>query len=290
MLGTKEKYWIVVSEEDMGEKWYLFKIGRPGTGEDWAEKVACELCKKIALPCANYDFAYIDNTRGIVSERFTRLDESFIPANMLLSKIVEDYDGANKFEQIKYRLPTVINFLNGMGVDPPVFGHALPAVDYFIGYIVFDCLIGNTDRHHENWGFVVMPAGAGVKSRLAPTFDHASSLGRELNDEKRVQRLAAGVDPTRGIAAYARRARSAFFNMDTPPRTLTSREVMEDLMTLRPTETKFWASRIVHDLGSADFAHILGQVDHGLLSASARDFAVALLTFNQSMIREIADV
>lgn len=28
------------------------------------------------------------------------------------------------------------------------------AQDLFIGYILLDALIGNGDRHHENWGFV----------------------------------------------------------------------------------------------------------------------------------------
>lgn len=39
-LGTKEKYWIYNS--DTKEK-KLFKIGREGTGENWAEVVAYEI-------------------------------------------------------------------------------------------------------------------------------------------------------------------------------------------------------------------------------------------------------
>ncbi len=43
-LGTKRKFWLHI-----GEQRYLFKIGRPGTGENWAEKVAAELCTLLGL-------------------------------------------------------------------------------------------------------------------------------------------------------------------------------------------------------------------------------------------------
>jgi serine/threonine protein kinase HipA of HipAB toxin-antitoxin module len=44
----------------------------------------------------------------------------------------------------------------------------------FTGYLVLDALIGHTDRHEENWGVIEGITGA---KRLAPSFDHASSLG-----------------------------------------------------------------------------------------------------------------
>ncbi len=37
-LGTKEKYWLRIEN-----KRRLFKIGRPGTGGNWAERIAAEL-------------------------------------------------------------------------------------------------------------------------------------------------------------------------------------------------------------------------------------------------------
>jgi hypothetical protein len=52
----------------------------------------------------------------------------------------------------------------------------------FAEYVVLDAIIGNTDRHHENWGVLRRHLGTRWVSRLAPTFDHASSLGRELVD------------------------------------------------------------------------------------------------------------
>jgi hypothetical protein len=44
--------------------------------------------------------------------------------------------------------------------------------------LAFDALIGNTDRHLENWGFIVRRAPDGkVRYLLAPPFDNGTSLG-----------------------------------------------------------------------------------------------------------------
>ena len=47
----------------------------------------------------------------------------------------------------------------------------------FAGYLVLDAVIGNTDRHHENWGLLLRRTETGWKGQVAPSFDHASSLG-----------------------------------------------------------------------------------------------------------------
>lgn len=56
--------------------------------------------------------------------------------------------------------------------------------------LLFDALIGNSDRHQENWGFVFVPESAPgvtppkVRGYLAPYFDNGTSLGHERYVEK----------------------------------------------------------------------------------------------------------
>jgi hypothetical protein len=45
-LGTKRKFWFT---DDQGRR-VLFKAEERGTGEDWAEKLACELAGLLGLP------------------------------------------------------------------------------------------------------------------------------------------------------------------------------------------------------------------------------------------------
>lgn len=70
-LGSKAKVWLLPTG-DCGLPMvpHLFKVGRPGTGENWAEKAACELAKALDLPCANYNFAVRAGEKGVISERF----------------------------------------------------------------------------------------------------------------------------------------------------------------------------------------------------------------------------
>ena len=63
----------------------------------------------------------------------------------------------------------------------------LSAWEVFVGYLVLDALIGNTDRHEENWAVIVSESGR----YLAPTFDHASSLGFLLSDPQRLERMSS---------------------------------------------------------------------------------------------------
>jgi len=49
--GTKRKFWY------RGDT-LLFKERRPGTTENWAEKVACEICTRLEIPHAYYEFGW----------------------------------------------------------------------------------------------------------------------------------------------------------------------------------------------------------------------------------------
>lgn len=46
-------------------------------------------------------------------------------------------------------------------------------LDFWARALALDALISNTDRHAENWGIIVGPAG----NRMAPLYDNATSLG-----------------------------------------------------------------------------------------------------------------
>jgi len=63
-LGTKEKFWFY-DKNDKTRK--LFKIGRPGTGENWSEKATYELAKILGLPCAKYELAIWKGKEGVLS-------------------------------------------------------------------------------------------------------------------------------------------------------------------------------------------------------------------------------
>jgi hypothetical protein len=191
-LGTKFKFWF---ENDLRTK-LLYKEGRADSGEDWSEKVAAELCGLLEIPHAEYDFgtwrdASGNERKGVVSPSFLPDDGVFFPGLTFLNTSREQ------------RLEDVLNLF-----------HSTIYLSTFVGYLMLDSWIGNTDRHSENWGLLFRVDdknrnGKKFRGDLAPTFDHASSLGVRLTDDNRKARLTTR-DAGHSIAAYAARCRTPF--------------------------------------------------------------------------------
>jgi HipA-like C-terminal domain len=54
----------------------------------------------------------------------------------------------------------------------------------WVRFLTFDALIGNTDRHPENWGFLATQSqGEDWTFSFAPSFDHGTSLAYQLRNE-----------------------------------------------------------------------------------------------------------
>lgn len=140
----------------------------------------------------------------------------------------------------------------------------------FVGYLMLDALIGNTDRHHENWGIITSP---GRRKRLAPTYDHASSLGRELNDTKRAARLG---DSGRGtVASYASNSTSAFWS-DLGKRRITPTEALLAAGRIRPRALAAWQNRL-GSLPPHTLRSIVDRVPDARLSPMGKKFTFEFL-------------
>ncbi len=107
-----------------------------------------------------------------------------------------------------------------------------------VGYLLLDAWIGNTDRHDENWGWIVK---ADQPKRLAPTFDHSSSLGRNESDERRVLRLKAK-HPQHSVEGYALRALSGMHGPD--GKKMHTIDAFMRAAELRPAAARVWRERL----------------------------------------------
>ena len=127
--------------------------------------------------------------------------------NQVLAGRLLDYDPEKRFRQSDHTLENIFAALDLLFASPDGRRRAKRRL---AEYLVLDALIGNTDRHHENWGILRKRTGGRWTGMVAPTFDHASSLGRELLDEgagKSRRRLLA----EQQIPRYAERAPGAIY-------------------------------------------------------------------------------
>lgn len=118
--------------------------------------------------------------------------------------LAEQDDSATVGYEGPYTLKAIHSALEG-GLPPPCASDGLTTWGVFVGYLVLDAIVGNTDRHQANWAVIK----SGYGRYLAPTFDHASSLGFLLSDRERLRRLSSK-DRNYTPAAFADRAKTPF--------------------------------------------------------------------------------
>jgi hypothetical protein len=277
-LGSKRKFWFTGDDETP----VLFKEGRPKTGENWAEKVACELCALMDLPHAHYDLAVWKGTKGVITKSFVPPGGRLVFGNELLAKFVKGYATDRVYRQTQHTIIAVMAILRASTIMLPR-GHSsetiAQAADMFVGYLMLDAWIGNTDRHHENWGLLVIPPR---RIELAPTFDHASSLGREETDERRAERLITK-DKRRSIDAYAARARSAFFHSPADKRPLSTVDAFRSAARFRRRAGAFWLDRLASVVWPRIQA-IFTDMPRSEMSEVSGSFAQKLLTINRERL------
>ena len=199
-MGSKTKFWYL--QEQQERKW-LFKFPRENTGEHWAEKIASEIAELLDIQHATVRLAVFDERQGSATESFVQDSEELVHGNQLLSHLVHGYDLRTTFRQSLHTLANIWSAVESAFVEIEHIGLAKVQI---AEYLVLDALIGNTDRHHENWGILQERVGNDLKRRIAPSFDHASSLGRELVDTARDRRLLQ-----ERVGDYAERANGAIY-------------------------------------------------------------------------------
>ncbi|MFA0923909.1 hypothetical protein [Xanthomonas fragariae] len=270
-MGTKAKFWF-------DENRRLFKEGRPGTGENWAEVIAAELAALLGLPHAKYSLAEYEERRGVVSESFVPAGARLILGNELIGFAAREIP-SRRIRREAHTIGRLGRLLNRPSVALPS-GWVSPkptfnAADVMSGYLLLDALIANQDRHEENWGF--------INSRgaiyLAPTFDHASSLGRNETDQRRMQKLTAN-HPDHGVYGYARRAKVPIYYGSGQ---LHSSEAFFALSRVCPDKGRHWLNRL-REIDPNSFAALLGRIPVGWITDPARRFADELLRVNRNRL------
>ncbi len=201
-LGSKPKFWFRLQGDT--QPW-LFKFTRENTGEDWSEKIASELARLLKIPAAQVELATFMGQRGCASRSFVETKKGFelIHGSEVLAGRITDYEKSKQWGQSDHCIKNIITAVERVFPQNKRSGQ----LRILAGYIVLDALICNTDRHHDNWGLLRWISRGKTMHSIAPSFDHASSLGRELRDEKR-KRILLERD---GIERYVLRGRGGIY-------------------------------------------------------------------------------
>jgi hypothetical protein len=149
------------------------------------------------------------------------------------------------------------------------------ALGVFVGYVMLDAWVANQDRHHQNWGAI---QDGGVLY-LAPTYDHGASLGRNLADKERADRLQTR-DKNRNVEYFAARAHSGFYRAIQEKKTLPALDVFQHFAQLDSGAAQIWLAKLA-GISSDMVGSVLAEVPPQRMSPITRQFTLALLSINQ---------
>lgn len=273
-MGSKEKFWYYNPEKETA---WLFKHPQDDTGQHWAEKISAEVASQLGMVHAKVELAKFQGKRGSITESFSRGGRELVHGNQMLERAVRGYDPQKTFNQSSHTLTNIWHVIDTVF---PEAEDARRAKLRFAEHLVLDALIGNTDRHHENWGILRRRVGDRWKGFLAPSFDHASSLGRELADPARDRRLKEN-----RVGDYLQRGRGAIYWSEAERHGPSPLELVRRACRTRPDLFRPALEKLAR-LDERSLSDVVDRVPDDWMTSSARAFAVALMGHSLSQLRE----
>ncbi len=161
--GTRKKRTVL---DNKGNKAiFKYEMYDKGCSEACSEKLSYEIAKILEYECAHIELALDENDEiGILNYLFVDLhEEEHIDAISYLKKSNETRSQFYTLENIKKCLDML---------DENLFYQ-------FLKVMIFDALVGEQDRHEENWGIIRING----EYKLSPLYDNGCNLLREFRQE-----------------------------------------------------------------------------------------------------------
>ncbi len=277
-MGSKDKFWCELPPESkFGGRW-LFKHPRdePGKAEHLAEKIACEIASLLNVECADVELAEFQQLRGTVAKDFRKPEEVLVHGNEIIAGWVTDYDPERKRRTSDHTWSRIHQAISSVCGD-----RCEQDLGQLASYLLLDALIGNTDRHHENWGLLRSGLGATANHRLAPSFDHASSLGREMRDERRVHLLHE-----MKVEDYVRSGRGAIHLEELGKAPVSPLNLVEKLM---PTMSRHFRALLpnLSEVTDERIERILSSIPENWMTEPQRDLSREILRVSRTLLLKI---
>lgn len=187
--GTRSK--VVVSHPISGELYY-FKSSHKKEKIDykyefWSEIIASEVGKTLGFDMLEYNIAYNEGEIGCISKSMVTEGKNNLTEGI---SYLTGYDNTyNPQDKQSYNAYTFQFIRKALGLFR--LGDAIPEL---IKVIILDSLLGNSDRHQENWGFIteyndiieeIKKSGIEVEKNIVGKFfiKFMSAISKENSDD-----------------------------------------------------------------------------------------------------------
>lgn len=258
--GTRDKVVLVKpgTEDTYFLKFPMYKPTRNYRPENWSEVIAYEVGAKLGFSVLRYDLAEYHGRVGCISKNMISTDvESLVEGHSILSSHDPTYDPADPNTKHLYTFEFVCNAINHFGYSQ--------YIEHFLRTLIFDAIIGNSDRHQSNWGIIqsieveIKEENASITERLlkrkkqgsrrfifhfkrrpAPIYDSGCCLGREFSDDVLQQKLNSQAQ----IEPYIRKG-TAELRLVNAPKKQSHDNLLRSIMQLDGGK---WSKFIKHEI------------------------------------------
>lgn len=163
---------------------YLFKMSSHRYPEQyWVEVLAYHIGTYMGIIVPPAFVAYDEHTNqsaALIEWFYSPLKDTYTPGGDHFKRLLPDFDEKRGYQ---HNFETICKVF-----DELTYFYKLDWQTYWAKALTFDALIGNTDRHQDNWGIIITKetdASNKVKEiRISPVFDNGTSMGHEIAPSK----------------------------------------------------------------------------------------------------------
>lgn len=168
--GRSEKIWL---KHPTTNQIGLFKYKKDiETKDHVSEKIASDLGTLLELPCAQVEIGIYKKQEGSMSYLINKDNEDLIEGIWLINKYYPNYSAEEMYDASLdeyYSIHMLVKSIEKYGL-----------LKELLKMLIFDYIIGNSDRHQNNWAIITK---GDLVYGFSPLYDNSSSLCCYILDE-----------------------------------------------------------------------------------------------------------
>jgi hypothetical protein len=142
--GTRPKNFV---ESPEGQTYYFKESIKTYKYEFWSEILAYKLGDSLGFNVLPYELAFHNDKIGCLSENMIDNEvQSLIEGGKYLTSYDGTFDPSIRSERYKYNFQLIEEALEHFSLEK--------FIGQMVELVIFDLIIGNSDRHQENWAFI----------------------------------------------------------------------------------------------------------------------------------------